>query len=112
MLDKLFSFVIKNDFVRAQILAFVRHGVTAAGAGLVAKGVIDNNILQDAAGLAVTLVGFWLAHQDVKTVDQKITTALNTEPPVKLEPTGNITPEQEVEETRRLNQQLRHGLGK
>jgi len=110
MLDRLFSYVIKSDFVRAQILAFVRHAVTAAGAGLVAKGMIDNNILQDASGLAVALVGFWLGHQDVKAVDQKITVALNTAPPDLSKPTPEMTPEQEIQETKSLNEQLRHGV--
>jgi len=111
MLDSLFSFVIKSDFIRAQILSMVRHIVTALGAGLVAKGMIDNNILQDAAGLAVAVVGFWMGHQDVNSVDKKITTALNTEPPLKLSSQSpEMTPEEEVEETRKLNNQMRNGL--
>lgn len=80
-MNTIFSWFIKSDFVKAQILAVVRHVVTAAGVALVAKGYADDSVVQGALGLATTAVSFWLANMDVKKVDQKIDAALNTVPP-------------------------------
>lgn len=75
MLDSILSYVIKSDYVRSWILAYIRHIVTAIGVGLVAKGLASQNMVSDAAGLAVSVAGFYLAGADVKSVDLKITTA-------------------------------------
>lgn len=100
----IFNVLIKSDYVRAQILAFVRHLVTAAGVSLIAKGYADDSLVQAAAGLATGAVGFWLASLDVKKVDEKITVALNTPPPVLSQPTPQgLSPEQEREYTALLN---------
>lgn len=122
-MNSLFSYFIKSDYVRAQILAFVRHFVTAAGVSLVAKGYADDSLVQAAAGLATGIVGFWLASLDVKKVDEKIQTALATPAPSQATSTTTVvtspdptvsmvlhtespkglTPEQEKEETALLN---------
>lgn len=96
-MNSLFSRLIKSDYVRAQILAQVRHIVTAGGVALVAKGYADDSTVQACAGFLTALVGFWLAGHDVKKVDEKITVALHTPTP------QGLTPEQEAEVTRLLN---------
>jgi len=97
MFNNLFNYLIKSDYIRAQILATVRHIVTAGGVALIAKGYADADTVSACAGFAVSLAGFWLAGRDVKKVDEKITVALHTPTPT------NLTPEQEQEVTRLLN---------
>ena len=97
MLERLFNYLVHSEYVRAQILAQVRHLVTAGGVALVAKGYADDSTVQALAGFAVSLVGFWLGNQDVKKVDEKITVALHTPTP------QGLSPEQEQEVTRLLN---------
>lgn len=77
-LDGLFSYLIKNDYVRAQILAAIRGFVKVLGTSLIAKGLADSAVVESAAGFATVVVGFYLSQQDVKTVDTKIETALAT----------------------------------
>lgn len=132
MFDKLFNYLIKSDYIKAQILAQVRHMVTALGVSLVAKGYADDSTVQACTGLAVALVGFWLANRDVKKVDEKINTALATplpsqgvsvttvvtapDPRVEMvlhsESPKGLSPEQEAEETALLNklQTLKPGV--
>ena len=97
MLENLFIKVIKSEYARAWILAQLRHWVTAVGASLVLKGYVDDSTVQAAAGFVVALVGFYLAANDVKKVDEKITVALHTPTP------QGLTPEQEAEVTKLLN---------
>jgi hypothetical protein len=85
-MDSLLSWFIKSDFVRAQVLAIVRHLVTIAGTAAVAHGLADQSMVEGALGLATTAVSFYLANLDVKGVDKKMTVALNT-------PVINPTPE-------------------
>lgn len=97
----LFTTLIKSDYVRAQILAMARHLVTSVGAGLVLKGYADNAMVEGAAGLVTTAIGFYLANLDVKKVDTKIAVALASTPTVDHEPSPtNIS---EKEQTRLLN---------
>lgn len=99
----IFSYLIKSDYVRAQILGFVRHTVTAIGVGLVANGYADDSLVQGAAGLATGIVGFYLASLDVKKVDQKIKVALATPSPLQEASPKGMTEEQEKEYTALLN---------
>lgn len=100
-MNSVLNWFIKSDFVKAQILAVVRHIVTAAGAALVAKGYADDSVVQGALGLATTVVGFWLANLDVKTVDNKIAVALSSTPTVDNTPSPSTLSEKE--QTRLLN---------
>lgn len=103
-MDKLFSYLIKSDFVRAKILAIVRGLVKVAGTYLITKGLADSGMVEAASGLATLAVGFYLSNEDVKQVDRKIE-ALKTPSPIQ-------TKEQEVKETQELNRQMLHGIGK
>ncbi len=104
--------LVKSPFIRARLLSAVRAGVTSLGAGLVAKGYADDSIIQGAAGLAVTLVGFWLGDYDVKTVDKKIQAATQVEPTKESgEPKSKDEIEREI--TKTLNKtQNKIGVGK
>lgn len=122
-MNRLFTYLIKSEYIRAQILAQVRHIVTAGGVALAAKGYADDSTVQALVGFSVSLVGFWLAQSDVKRVDDKIQTALATpvasqaistttvvtapDPAVitmlHTESPKGLTPEQEKEETALLN---------
>lgn len=97
-MDWLFSQFIKSDFVRAQVLAVVRHLLTALGVALVSHGLADHGMAEDLVGLGVAAASFYLSNLDVKNVDKKITIALNTPSPIQ-------TQEQEVQETKELNLQ-------
>lgn len=77
-MDSFLSFLIKSDFVRAQVLAVVRHVVTAAGAAAIAKGYADSSMVEGVMGFATSAVGFYLANLDVHKVDTKIQVALAT----------------------------------
>ena len=47
---------------KEQIFGLIRHGLTALGGALVAKGVIDEAGLTEAVGALVTLIGvIWSA---------------------------------------------------
>lgn len=80
-IDNLLAKVIKSPMFRARILAFTRHVITSAAAGLVAKGYIDDNSVQCLSGFAVAVVSFYLSQNDVTNVDVKVKTALNTPVP-------------------------------
>lgn len=99
-----FTWLIKSDYIRAQVLAAARHLVTSIGAGLVLHGYADNGMVEAAAGLVTASLGFYLSQKDVKNVDAKIQVAIAATPPT--------TPEEEVEITRKLNEISRHGIGK
>lgn len=103
--------LINNDYVRAWLLSQARHIVTAVGAGLVAKGYADSAMVEGAAGLVVTAVGFYLSHLDVKNVDKKIAVAYNTEPLAPI-PSPKMTPEEEIKYTQELNRTALRALGK
>lgn len=97
-MDSILSWFIKTDFVKAQILAVVRHIVTAIGVALVTHGLANDSMIQDLLGLATTAVSFYLSQLDVKSVDKKIAVALNTPSP------QGLTEDQEKKETALLNQ--------
>ena len=51
------------------ISSFIRHGLTAAGGFLVAKGVASADQIGELAGAAVTLVGvIWSVFKNKKTI--------------------------------------------
>lgn len=112
-LDTILNKLIKSEFVKARVLAAVRHGATALGVWLVSKGLADNSMSADIVGFAVAAASFYLADLDVKVVDGKIKVAFLTEPSVKLDstPSGKLTPEQEQEVTKQLNT-LSRNVGK
>lgn len=96
-MNPLLQYLIKSDYIKAQILAFTRHAVTTIGAGLVVHGYASSGMIESASGLICMAISFYLSQKDVKTVDEKITVALHTPTP------EGLTPEQEVEVTRLLN---------
>lgn len=113
----LFNYLIKSDFVKAQILAAARHAITIAGTGLVANGYASDSIVQAASGLVCMVLSFYLSQRDVKGVDEKIKVALATPAPNQVlttRSTSGLTPEQEAEETALLNklQSIRPGIPK
>lgn len=69
---------LKSDYFKAQLLAFTRHVVTAAGSGLVVHGYATDGMVQLSVGLAVATVSFFWSQLDVKWVDGKIQIALQT----------------------------------
>lgn len=97
MFNNLFNYLIKSDYVKAQILAFARHVVTTVGAGLVVHGYASSGMVESASGLVCMAISFYLSQRDVKKVDEKITVALNTPTP------QGLTPQQEEEVTKLLN---------
>ena len=78
-MDQLFSTLIKDPLIRAQILAVVRHLVTVAGTALVAHGLANSGMVESLSGFAVTAVSFYLSQADVNCVDQKIQDAASKE---------------------------------
>jgi len=51
---------------KEQIFGLIRHGLTALGGALVAKGVIDEAGLTEAVGALVTLIGVVWSAADKK----------------------------------------------
>ena len=96
-MNSIFNYLIKSDYVKAQILAFARHAVTTLGAGLVVHGYASSGMVESASGLVCMALSFYLSQRDVKGVDVKIKDALATPTP------AGLTPEQEQEETALLN---------
>jgi len=43
--------------MKDQISGLIRHGLTAIGGFIVAKGLIEDSLIQDAIGSIMTLVG-------------------------------------------------------
>ena len=43
--------------MKDQLSGLVRHGLTALGGFLVAKGLVEDSLIQDAIGAVMTLVG-------------------------------------------------------
>lgn len=92
-MNSMFDWLIKSDFVKAQILAFARHAVTAVGAGLVAHGYANGAMVESASGFIAVAISFYLSQLDVKGVDTKIKVALNTptvEPTSQSEAIGRV----------------------
>lgn len=48
------------------LLGFIRHALTFGGGFAVAKGLIDPELLTEAVGALVTLVGVFLSAKDKK----------------------------------------------
>ena len=69
--------LISNDLVRAMVLAYIRHGLTAGGALLAAHGLAlsskDPNSLYDfAAGAILVALTQYFSQADVKGVADKV----------------------------------------
>ena len=43
--------------MKDQLSGLIRHGLTALGGFLVAKGLIEDSLIQDAIGAVMTLIG-------------------------------------------------------
>lgn len=43
--------------MKDQLLGLIRHGLTAVGGFIVAKGLVEDSLIQDAIGAVMTLVG-------------------------------------------------------
>ncbi len=43
--------------MKDQISGLIRHGLTALGGFIVAKGLVEDSLIQDAIGAVMTLVG-------------------------------------------------------
>jgi len=54
--------------VRAYVLAYVRHALSAFGAGLVARGYASHSMVEAAIGFVCAAIAFYGAHQDVAGV--------------------------------------------
>lgn len=69
--------LIKNDYVRAQLLAIIRHGLTVGGTFLASWGWIaggpESAKAEDAiAGAAVVMLVQYFSQLDVKGVAEKV----------------------------------------
>lgn len=91
-LDSLFSKIIKSEFIRARILAFVRTLSAGLGAWLVSKGLADQSMTDALTGLIVGATSFYLADLDVHIVDGKIKVALLTPTPEQINPQLGVEP--------------------
>lgn len=55
---------------KEQIFGLIRHGLTALGGALVAKGIIDEAGLTEAVGALVTLIGVVWSAADKKNTPE------------------------------------------
>ncbi len=63
--------LVKDDTVRAYLLAYVRHALGAIGASLVVRGYASSDMVEAAIGLVCAAIAFYAAHKDVSTVAMK-----------------------------------------
>lgn len=64
--------LVKDDTMRAYLLAYVRHLLGAAGATLVMRGYASTDMVEAAIGFVCAAISFAAAHNDVAGVARKL----------------------------------------